>query len=301
MDKLLIKRGSKRALEQIDPLPVGELFLAKDEERLYVGGPRGNISLPTQQDLDEKATKTELQQVSLAYKESYDTLDDLKKAYPNGDVYNHVVLADGMIYTYAKGEWISTGVKANGAIEFMKAYEDLKVLGVGRRNLLLDSGRTITNNSYLIVSYHPSEYMEEGEIYTVTICVTPGSDVESIRVYTSNGYMELATLKTTPEKKQVLSATFVAKYHPERTPIHNPSYGRLQFFRFPRDEIMGSSTIHWAKLEKGNKATDWTPAPEDINAHPFVVELAETVFRSKQNEERIRNLENAITALGGNS
>ena len=53
MDKLLIKRGSKRALEQIDPLPVGELFLAKDEERLYVGGPKGNIPIPRMEDLED--------------------------------------------------------------------------------------------------------------------------------------------------------------------------------------------------------------------------------------------------------
>ena len=26
------------------------------------------------------------------------------------------------------------------------------------------------------------------------------------------------------------------------------------------------ATIHWMKLEKGNKATDWTPAPEDVQA-----------------------------------
>ena len=64
------------------------------------------------------------------------------------------------------------------------------------------------------------------------------------------------------------------------------------------DRTNATVTYRKAKLEIGNEATDWTPAPEDIDAHPFVVELAETVYRSKQNEERIRNLENAITALG---
>ena len=53
MDKLLIKRGSKQVLEQLDPLQVGELFLAKDEERLYIGGPKGNIPISTQKDVDE--------------------------------------------------------------------------------------------------------------------------------------------------------------------------------------------------------------------------------------------------------
>src|SRR5690606_36876701 len=66
-------------------------------------------------------------------------------------------------------------------------------------------------------------------------------------------------------------------------------------------DATGIVSIKNIKLEIGNKATDWTPAPEDIDAHPFVAELAETVYRSKQNEERIRNLENALTALGGGS
>lgn len=63
--------------------------------------------------LAQTATKTELQQVSLSYKESYSTLDLLKAAYPNGNVYNHTVLSDGMIYTYKNG-WVSTGIQANG-------------------------------------------------------------------------------------------------------------------------------------------------------------------------------------------
>lgn len=59
------------------------------------------------------ATKTELQQISLSYKESYDTLALLKITYPSGDIYNHTVKEDGMIYTYKNG-WVSTGIQANG-------------------------------------------------------------------------------------------------------------------------------------------------------------------------------------------
>ena len=62
MDKILIKRGMKEKLEKSPPLSQGELFLAKDEERLYVGGPKGNIPIATQQEvstqLAKKADKT---------------------------------------------------------------------------------------------------------------------------------------------------------------------------------------------------------------------------------------------------
>lgn len=71
-----------------------------------------NQKLTTQ--LDDKALKSDLQQVSLSYKESYDTLALLQTAYPTGDNYNHTVKADGMIYTYAQGTWKSTGIQANG-------------------------------------------------------------------------------------------------------------------------------------------------------------------------------------------
>ena len=65
--------------------------------------------------LADKATKSEIQQASLVYKESYDTLALLKSAYPSGDVYNHVVLFDKLIYTYSSGDWISTGIQASGS------------------------------------------------------------------------------------------------------------------------------------------------------------------------------------------
>lgn len=68
----------------------------------------------TTEKLADKASKEELQQISLSYKESYDTLALLQTAYPTGDVYNHTVKADGMIYTYAQDSWKSTGIQANG-------------------------------------------------------------------------------------------------------------------------------------------------------------------------------------------
>lgn len=64
--------------------------------------------------LEEKATKVDVQQISLSYKESYGTLALLQSAYPTGNIYNHAVSADGMIYTYYNSAWISTGIQANG-------------------------------------------------------------------------------------------------------------------------------------------------------------------------------------------
>ena len=32
-----------------------------------------------------------------------------------------------------------------------------------------------------------------------------------------------------------------------------------------KHRLRGTCTVNWVKLEEGNKPTDWTPAPEDIN------------------------------------
>src|SRR5699024_5198770 len=54
------------------------------------------------------------QAANLAWKESYRTLEDLQAAYPEGDTFNHVVLDDGMIYTWLNEAWENTQVQANG-------------------------------------------------------------------------------------------------------------------------------------------------------------------------------------------
>jgi len=68
--------------------------------------------------LAEKAERTyvdtQLQGVSLSYKESFPDLTALQTAYPTGDTYNHVTLADGMIYTWANNTWTNTNIQANG-------------------------------------------------------------------------------------------------------------------------------------------------------------------------------------------
>lgn len=82
-----------------------------DEEYNKVASDLAHIST---EKADVSYVDTKTQGVSLAYKESYATLTDLQTAYPSGDSYNHAVLADGMIYTYANSTWTNTQIQANG-------------------------------------------------------------------------------------------------------------------------------------------------------------------------------------------
>lgn len=159
------------------------------------------------------------------------------------------------------------------------AQDKVDAVEVGGRNLLLDSGVEISNNDHLVNEYIPSSPLVAGETYVVTVCVTPAENVTDISVFDSQGDFRLAGLKVNGTDKQIVSKKFVAGYADGKTPDDSIDYANVLFYRsneethflspmFPAgfadmEEITSDTTIHWVKLEKGNKATDWTPAPED--------------------------------------
>lgn len=145
-----------------------------------------------------------------------------------------------------------------------KAVDSLEI---GGRNLLLNSGRETSNNDYTVAGYKPSSPLVPGETYTFSICVTPGANVTDIKPHVSGGWVSLGTFHVNGTEKQTLS--FVNKmpdYYSDRTPEDNISYANVNFYRYPNDGTTGNTTVHWVKIEKGNKATDWTAAPEDTDA-----------------------------------
>ena len=138
-------------------------------------------------------------------------------------------------------------------------------IAVGGRNLLLDSADVKANNDYLIAGYTPSMILTAGEEYTVTICVQPAPNVTSFRLYLSGGYAQQCSLDVSGTSRQIISKTFTASYASGRVPsAPTDAYARANFYRFPNNgTVISDSYIFWVKIEKGNKPTDWTPAPED--------------------------------------
>lgn len=142
--------------------------------------------------------------------------------------------------------------------------EAIDNIDIGGRNLILLSDNPFTNNDYLIAMYNPSSSLISGITYSVSICITPAKNVSSIRVYLSLGNSICCELRVSGANKQILNATFVAGYYKGMTPEDNPDNAKICIYRFPNnDTVTGDTTVHWIKIEKGNKATDWTPAPED--------------------------------------
>lgn len=137
-------------------------------------------------DTSNLVTKTDIQQLSLNFKESYQTLSALQTAYPNGDNANHVVLADNMIYTYKNG-WISTGIQANGTgiadnsvkekhVDFLKANEQNRFnpeTSIDGSRLGGD-GKPVADTTWSYSDYIPVKNGEVIKIFTGSIGTVTG-------------------------------------------------------------------------------------------------------------------------------
>ena len=130
---------------------------------------------------------------------------------------------------------------------------------IGGRNLLKNSGKRITNNNYNIAIYELTENINEGEAVTLTIKGKLGTGKTVFAAYNSGDFLELSQL------------------YNKGNDIHQNTFNWRKIWNDGRiadnktlwiwtydGSVSAESTIEWIKLEKGNRFTDWTPAPEDV-------------------------------------
>ena len=142
------------------------------------------------------------------------------------------------------------------ASEINQLSAKLNNLSVGGRNLIRDSATQVQNSNYLIQSYLMTDNsLREGEPVTVTIWGDLGSDREAFWPFNSNGWNWLGTMKKVSDGVYRLSTAW-------QRSKNNPSNDRLLIYCGPNSGRT-ASRIDRIKLERGNVATDWTPAPED--------------------------------------
>lgn len=126
---------------------------------------------------------------------------------------------------------------------------------IGGRNLILNSKGFKTTDGYLLATYNMSEDWELDTEYTITIKGTVNSG-QQFGIWL-NGDQTNGTMFT-PDSSDITKHTF-------RTPsqIINNVPKLMAIYNYPSPHAT-SSYIEWIKLERGNQATDWTPAPEDV-------------------------------------
>ena len=218
-----------------------------------------------------------------AYAEAQDKLLEARqKAYADGvlteaerravDVAEkEAKLAETNAKAYSDG--VLTEAERKAIAEAKKAYDDAVKraeeldgqIQVGGRNLLLKSNEGISNSDYPVGRYYIADpsMMVAGESYTIQIWgEAEGVDFsESLWVYNSGGNTEVANIQK--RVNGVWEQTF--KWRDDQ----NKSNSSLVIFRganHPNYKKGSKTSITRIKLEKGLVATDWSPAPEDVQA-----------------------------------
>lgn len=127
---------------------------------------------------------------------------------------------------------------------------------VGGRNLLKKSNVRKENTSYRTAEYYITEKITEGTEYTISIKGQLGEGKQQWGVYNSGGNVNLINLyESNKDSKGIYKGTFKGKLY--------GANDQLFVYAMP-SSATSTSVIEWIKLEYGNKATDWSPAPEDV-------------------------------------
>lgn len=141
-------------------------------------------------------------------------------------------------------------------------YRKLPVYG---RNLLLGSGKEVSNSNYEMANYWLAEQIPNGSQVTVTIWGELGKDCTGFILYNSG-----SDLTIDGKTSSNTNATITLVDGEGHTTVNWDTRNEVNntFLRIHTLPIGGSnnsvSTIHKIKLEYGDISTEWTPAWEDI-------------------------------------
>lgn len=205
------------------------------------------------------------------------------------DVYN-----DGLLIDHTEGEKLETGetpITISGLTAYT-IYDKVQVAFTGSynkadvpsfktdpgRNLLLDTGRSFTGIGTNTMN---GTFNKQGGNYSLV----GGKKVSDLYdQYGSSGYLTLSfdwvasgstiSGKFSPQwdgdpwfdyNPVNLSSTNTSGHYKSTISLNNNAYdtGVATGIRFRQDNLQGNVTISNLKLEAGNKATPWIPAPED--------------------------------------
>ena len=135
-------------------------------------------------------------------------------------------------------------------------------LQVGGRNILKDSKVNIVDStSYNMVSvYFGDEKPVDGETYTISIKGQLASTKTAFGIYNSGGSISLTSISEAHNKNGLYTKTFTWKNTNGSVTASNTF---IIIYQLNKNQS-GTSSIEWVKLEKGTLATDWSPAPEDV-------------------------------------
>ena len=137
-------------------------------------------------------------------------------------------------------------------------YRKLPVYG---KNLLLGSGKEVSNSNYPTASYWLTESIQKNAEVTCTIWGDLGEGLDHFMLFNSGDRGD-QLVRYTPEDFVNGKASKTFKWRTQTTDNDETSNTFLRVYAFPRSST--TSTIHKIKLEYGDISTEWSPAWEDI-------------------------------------
>lgn len=138
------------------------------------------------------------------------------------------------------------------------------------RNLLLSTNSVITNNEYRIQGYRLTRKLEWGKTYTFSCKFKAGNDRTEFRGYYKGGIFNLLGIELKEKESWVyLKSTFTLPTEEKASDKQKVVYNNtnppfINIYVGPK-KSKSISSITEAKLEIGNTATPYSPAPEDID------------------------------------
>lgn len=183
--------------------------------------------------------------------------------------------------------------------DWRKASEDMSALGRGNWNIVQGTSDEYVKKTsvgswghYLTDTFD----IEPGEVITGRIYIKP----ENVRTWAMMDFRDMDNnIVRQIHSSEVIEPGEEGYSTVTATVPKTAVKARIQLRRgsseAPRDTIYYKEY----KIEKGPAATPWTPHPSEINARPFVADLAEAAYRAKSTEENLHDIRNAIVSLGG--
>ena len=161
----------------------------------------------------------------------------------------------------------------------------IRTLSIGGRNLIKNSNKNQERKrGYLMAQEHDlTEDWKAGETYTISVCCGIERD-KGVLLYIWGGSYQLAevTNRTNSEDKDGLKwGVYTATFTISESTINSISDWHKKTYEIFQNGGEGDFILKWIKLEKGNKATDYTEAPEDTAE---AIKKVETDSTAKANQ-----------------
>lgn len=163
----------------------------------------------------------------------------------------------------------SNGNSSCTAVTKVSTWEAVNNISIGGRNLILQSDTVRNSVTATLQTYNISEAFTS-RVYTFSMRVV-GATGTTYTLKQNNGTTSLGSLVA--DANGIFSLTFASSQTEEY----------LQTFLITQSPLPSEeNSIIWAKLEYGNKYTDYTQAPEDIEA-----QINDLIERTNTNETDI--------------